>query len=298
MAGTPMPKKTKINIGSLSWIHQQVTPVWFISDGKLLSPNWVPQTYIGLFATRNRSPGAALDLPAYRASRQFRAMTYADLTVETSDDGKSVTGVTLDSSILDPGYTPPFDRSITLLTRVYVPEASMKDPAFHPGELGGASAVVLRRRHPNSTIGLSVPTANIVANALIMFRAGPVTDGIGVTTVKCPYHVPWVWCEWLLTYDAGKFAVFGTGSTFPTHTFYAQGSSYGQQDEPTDAAFVRSWRHPLTIDTSTLRVYPVLTVGAPASGPQAADVTRNAAGPASSIQYAVGGSGFESAMRL
>ncbi len=67
---------------------------------------------------------------------------------------------------------------------------------------------------------------------------------------------------------SGKFAVFGTGSIFPTHTFYARGASYGQQDELTDAAFMRSWRHPLTIDTSTLRVYPVLTVGATASGPQ------------------------------
>ena len=293
-----MAKKTAIKVGSLSWIHQQVTPVWFISDGKLLSPNWVPQTYIGLFATRNRAPGASLDLPAYRASKQFRAMTFADLAVETSDDGKTLTDVSMTSSIIDPGYTPPFDRSITLLTRVYVPEDSMKDPAFHPGELGGASAITLRKRHPNSTIGLSVPAANIVANALILLRAGGITDDIGVNTVKCPYHVPWVWCEWLLTFDAGKFAVIATGSVFPTHSFYAQGTSFGQQDEPTDAAFTRSWRHPLTIDTTTLRVYPVLTVGAPASGPQVADVTRGTAGPVTAIQYAVRGSGFQSSTSI
>ncbi len=293
-----MAKKTQVKVGSLSWIHQQVTPVWFISDGKVLSPNWVPQTYIGLFATRNRVPGAALDLPAYRASKQFRAMTFADLTVETSDDGKELADVKMASSILDPGWTPPFDRGITLMTRIYVPEPSMKDPAFHAGELGGASAIVLRARHPNSTIRMSVPAGAVVANAVILFRAGAITDGIGVDVVKCPYHVPWVWCEWLLTYAAGKFAMFGTGSVFPTHTFYAQGIGFGQQDEPTDAQFMRSWRHPLTIDTSALRVYPVLTVGAPASGPQVADVTRGTAGPVTAIQYAVGGSGFESATAI
>lgn len=288
-----MSKKTNIKLGSLSWIHQQVTPVWFISDGKMLSPNWVPQTYIGLFATRNVVPGAGLDLPAYRASKQFRAMTFADLTVETSDDGKDVVDVKMASSILDPGFTPPFDRTITILTRVYVPEPSMKDPGYHPGELGDASGITLGGRHPNSTLGASV-AGKVVANAVILFRAGRITDDVGVDVVKCPYHVPWVWCEWLLTYAAGRFAVLGTGSLFPTHTFYAQGASYGQQDEPTDSRFMRSWRHPLTIDTSTLRVYPVLTVGAPASGPQATDATRGAAGPATSIRYAVGGSGFNS----
>ena len=118
-----------------------------------------------------------------------------------------------------------------------------------------------------------MPDANVVANGLILFRAGRITDGIGVDVVKCPYHVPWVWCEWLLTYVDGTFAAFGTGSVFPTHTFYVQGNSYGQQDEPTDAAFMRSWRHPLTISDTTTRF----------------------AGPATGIPYAVSGSGFASA---
>jgi hypothetical protein len=262
----------------------------------LYEPNWIPQTYIGLYATRNAAPAANLDLAAYRLSRQFRAMTFADLMVEVSDDGKSIIDVTKSAAFLDPGYTPPFDRTITLLTQVYVPEPSMKDPDFHPGELGNCSDTLLRKRHPNSTIGLAVPGANIVASALIAFRAGATTDGIGVNVVRCPYHVPWVWCEWLLTYDAGRFAIIATGSVFPTHTFYAQGSFYGQQDEPTDAKFVTSWRHPLTIDTSALRVYPVLTTGAPATpnSSNVADTTGNMAGPITSLPFVVSGSGFNS----
>ena len=290
-----MAQKSIVKVGSLSWIHQQVTPVVFLTDGKLLQPNWVPQTYIGLYATRNRAPGPTLDLPSYQASKQFRAMSFAELSVELSDDGRTLQGVTLLSSILDPGWTPPFDRAITLLTRIYVPEPSMKDPAYHAGERGGASAIVLRKRHPNSVISLRVPESNIVANAMILFRAGAITDNIGVSVVKCPYHVPWVWSEWLLTYEAGRFAIFGTGSIFPTHSFYAQGSGYGQQDEPTDGRFITSWRHPLTIDTSALRVYPVLTTGAPAAGPQATDTTASFAGPITAIPYTVGGSGFASA---
>jgi hypothetical protein len=292
-----MSKKLQVKAGSVSWIHQQVTPVKFLTDGKLYEPNWIPQTYIGLYATRNTAPGANLDLNAHRASKQFRSMTFADLTVETSDDAKDILNVTLEKSFLDPGWTPPFDRTITFLTQIYVPEPSMRDPTFHAGELGNGSAISLRKRHPNSTIGLSVPTVNIVANALILFRAGSKTDDIGVNVVKCPYHVPWVWCEWLLTFDAGRFAIFGTGSVFPTHTFYAQGSSYGQQDEPTDAGFVTSWRHPLTIDTSALRVYPVLTTGAPAiaGSVNVKDTTQGAAGIVTSLPYVVASSGYSSA---
>jgi hypothetical protein len=293
--GTVMSRTNRIKIGSLSWIHQQVTPVMFLTDGKILSPTWLPQTYIGLYATRNPAPGGSLDLPAYRPSKQFRAMTFADLSVQTSDDGKQLENVTISNAILDPGWTPPFDRGITLLTRVYVPEPSMSDPDFHAGECGGAADITVRKRHPNTTFSFTVPDANVVANGLILFRAGRITDGIGVDVVKCPYHVPWVWCEWLLTYVDGTFAAFGTGSVFPTHTFYVQGNSYGQQDEPTDAAFMRSWRHPLTIDTSTLHVYPVLTTGAPATGPQVSDTTTRFAGPATGIPYAVSGSGFASA---
>jgi hypothetical protein len=289
-----MSQTVRIKVGSVSWIHQQVTPVTFLTEAKLLEPSWVPQTYIGLYATSNPAPPASgLDFPVYRKSKQFRAMTFAEFEVEISDDDK-ITSVTVIDSILDPGWTPPFDRTITLLTRVYVPDPSMADTSFYAGELGLGSSVLPGIHHCNSTISVKPPQENLVGSALIYFRAGKHTDDIGVDVVKCPYHVPWVWCEWLVTYKAGKFTMYGTGSIFPTHTFYAQGKIFAQQDEPTDSHFTKSLRHPLTIDTSALRVYPVLAAGAPASGPQVADTTVRAKGPVTSVPYAASGSGFNS----
>jgi hypothetical protein len=289
-----MSQTVRIKVGSVSWIHQQVTPVTFLTDAKLLEPSWLPQTYIGLYATRNPAPPASLDFPSYRKSKQFRAMTYAELEVETSDDKSKVLSVSVIDPILDPGWTPPFNRNITILTRVYVPEPSMADTAFYAGELGLGSSILPRIQHRNSTLSMKVPQDNLVASALIFFRAGKHTDDIGVDVVKCPYHVPWVWCEWLVTHNAGKFTMYGTGSIFPTHTFYAQGASFAQQDEPTDSHFTKPWRHLLTIDTSALRVYPVLATGAPAPGPQVADSTNGATGPATSVPYTARGSGYNS----
>jgi len=234
-------------------------------------------------------------------------MTYAEFDVVTSDDRTTLQTVTqIGQPILDGGYTPAFDRSVFWLFKHWVPDPSMSDPTIYPGILGAGSAVVLRGRHPNTMIDLHVATSELVANGLIFFRAGDHTDRIGTDIVKCPYHVPWVWCEWLVTFRAGRFSVFGTGSVFPTHTFYAQGNSYGQQDEPTDADFVTrqmvsgsilrpQFGNPRQIVTSSLRVYPVLTTGAPANGsPQAPDTTNRTAGPAASIPFAVAGSGYTS----
>ena len=287
-----MSQTVRIKVGSVSWIHQPITPVKYITDGIRLEPNWIPQTYTGLYATRNPAPPASLDFPEYRKSKQFRAMTFAELEIETSDDQSKVLSVSVVDPILDPGWTPPFNRKITILTRVVAPNAAMADPNFHAGELGSGSAILPRIHHRSSTFSVRAPQDNLVASALIFFRAGKQTDDIGVNDVKSPNHVPWVWCEWLVTYSAGKFTMHGTGSIFPTHTFYAQGASFAQQDEPTDAHFHRkSWRNPLTIDTSMLRVYPALVAGAPASGPQVADATNKTAGPATSVPYTVGGSG-------
>lgn len=288
-----MPQKVRIKVGSISWIHQQLTPTTLI-DGKLLEPNWIPQTYIGLYATKNPLPPANVDMPTYRNTKQFRSMTYAELDVETSDDKSKVLSVKVVNSILDPGWTPPFDRTAFLLTRVYVPDPSMADTAFYAAEMGAGSSILAQKRHPNTTIAAKIPQDDLVASGLVFFRAGKHTDDIGVNVVKSPYHVPWVWCEWVVAHKAGKFTMYGTGSIFPTHTFYAQGKSFAQQDEPMDAAFTQSWRHPLTIDTAKLRVYPALIAGAPASGPQAADTTKDAIVPASYVAFAVSGSGYNS----
>src|SRR4029453_4842403 len=145
-------QKVRIKVGSVSWIHQQVTPVTLLTDAKMLEPNWLPQTYIGLYATKNPAPPGALDFPPYRKSKQFRAMTFAELEVETSDDKSKVLSVGVIDSILDPGWAPPFDRTIPLLTRAYVPDPSMSDPAFYAGELGLGSSILPRIQHRNTTL--------------------------------------------------------------------------------------------------------------------------------------------------
>ncbi|MBV9154142.1 MAG: hypothetical protein JO204_20450 [Alphaproteobacteria bacterium] len=235
-------------------------------------------------------------------------MTYAEFDVDISDAGDVASVELVDGTgILDPGWTPPFNRSVFWLFKHWVPDKSMEDSSFYPGELGKNSAILVRRRHPNTTINEKIPAANVVASALIFFRAGDHTDRIGLKVVKCPYHVPWVWCEWLVAYRSGKFTVYGTGSVFPTHTFYAQAKAYEHQDEPTDAAFVTEslvssnprggwipqFGNPLRILTSGLKVYPVLITGAPSSEPLL-DTTYGSAGPASSVKHAVAASGYSS----
>jgi hypothetical protein len=71
-----------------------------------------------------------------------------------------------------------------MLTKHYVPDDSMKDPNFHPGELGDCSDVLFHRRHPNTT-NQTVPAANLIANALM--HSEPV---LIVTGSACPYDVP------------------------------------------------------------------------------------------------------------
>jgi len=125
----------------------------------------------------------------------------------------------------------------------------------------------------------------VLVDGIIKFRAGANTDRIGVDSVKCPYHVPWVWCETALTYDGTRFKLYGRGSIFPTHCWYLDGAKVATTNQVGDISFpstVSVWPppslpiagprlvipHPLTIDVHALNLYPVLSKGAPASGPQ------------------------------
>ncbi|MFM0200760.1 hypothetical protein PQR53_12895 [Paraburkholderia fungorum] len=143
----------------------------------------------------------------------------------------------------------------------------MSDPLSYPGEASSISLVNTRARHANTVLPPTPKNEVVCVNALIKFRAGSHTDGIGVSDeVGCRYHVPWVWCELLLTYDKGMFKLLGCGSIFPTHYFYIEGTKVLAQEEVADLSFPKSGA--LTINESALNLYPVLSKGAPASGPQ------------------------------
>jgi hypothetical protein len=129
----------------------------------------------------------------------------------------------------------------------------------------------------------------VLVNALIKFRAGKNTDEIGIKSVRSPFHVPWVWCEFVLTYGKGEFKMYGKGSIFPSHAWYFNGKCVNVVGQASDASFpvtryaalpqVQIQRLPgahlravpppaLTIAVKQLKIYPILATGAPAWGPQ------------------------------
>jgi hypothetical protein len=282
-----MARNFSIEFGSISLIRQPISPMWHLGQAAALSPDWIPKTYLGLLATSNADPpGAALDFAAHRRNKDFRAMMRARIDIALADTGTAIQSLAMRDDFLDPGWTPPFDRSISLLTRVYAPDPSMADPSFYEGELGRGSSISIGARHPNSLISADAVQGPVVVNALIFFRAGAHTDNIGITSVRAPFHVPWVYCEFLVFVAGDGFRMLCTGSSFPSHFFYVDGNLVDFIGEATDSSFPTSWRHPLTIETSRLNLYPILAAGAPASGPQVPDTTHNQRVPADQVRFA------------
>jgi hypothetical protein len=80
----------------------------------------------------------------------------------------------------------------------------------------------------------------ILAHCLIKFRAGKAGDFIAIAVMGAPNHVPWVWCETILTYAAPKTLVlYGRGSGFPSHAFYCQGDRRGTLELTNDLTELR-----------------------------------------------------------
>ena len=147
------------------------------------------------------------------------------------------------ASFTDPGFTPPFSLGSFRWRRSAARSIGWQafkatwSFAYHEGELSPLSGVVPSGRHKNSTI-IGVPaTETVLANLLVKFRAGAITDSVGVSAVGCPYHVPWVWCETVLTYAAGQFKIYGRGSIFPTHAWYLNGRQMVLQPRVGDPTF-------------------------------------------------------------
>ena len=150
-----------------------------------------------------------------------------------------------------------------------------------PGEASPLSLVNTQARHKSTTITGVPANETVLVNALVKFRAGSHTDATGVSTdVGCPFHVPWVWCETLLTFTKGNLKLYGRGSIFPTHIWYLDDAQKLKQPQVGDTSFpltytkkVSLW--PLaptsiavptmpTIVVRNLQIYPVLSAGAPA----------------------------------
>ena len=203
-----------MTITSVSWIDSGQLPSTSVFQKAALTGSWPYRVAVGLKGTANPRPPK--QLPAnFRARKQFRAMTR--FTVR----GTNI----VSDTFVDPGYTPPFD--VGKVPNLAGAVAAWSDDSnFHAGEASTISSVVTGRLHPNST--LTVPGgAQVLASALIKFRAGLYTNRIGLEKAASPYHVPWVWCEHALLERQGQFVLIANGSSFPSHAWYANGKLLG-----------------------------------------------------------------------
>ena len=275
-----------IKIGTVSWISRDPNPMSLALEALLYTPDWVPKTYLGLAATSNPDPGDTIDsFSDFRGSRAFRALTYCNVDIETNDTTGAVTRFQVIQSFYDPGFTPPFSQ-------LHWPSTFLKpDPAiwsftWYPGEASPLSQVCTQQRHPNTTITGVPASETVIMNAVIKFRAGKHTDDVGINSVKAPFHVPWVWCEVLVTLAANKLRLYGCGSTFPSHAWYIDGNRVAKVTQTADTAFPKrplvptsvprppnagplaTMPNPFAIAVEQMLIYPVLSAGASASGPQ------------------------------
>jgi hypothetical protein len=209
------------------------------------------------------------DFDAFRTTKNFRSLTYIRIRVDIDFTKFALSNATLVKGVLDAGYTPPFNRW-KFPSTFLKPDDSMKDPAFYPGELSSLSKITVLNAHPNSCIQKAADE-KVICNSLNKFRAGKHTDDIGVSpAVGSPFHVPWVWSEMLLTVrQDGNLCLYAAGSQFPTHSWYVQGTRVLGQSELADKNFPHDGR---SIIEKALRVFPALSTGASAQGPQVSAV--------------------------
>ena len=258
--------KQEIKIGTISWIEGSPNPMTWAPKAAVLEPDWIPKTYLGLAATANSQPSPLLaDFLTHQKTKNFRALTYCHIEVEIDDKTDRIANFKVIDAIHDPGWTPPF-KMWKWPSTAFTFDENIYSREYYPGEASPLSLVNTQARHKNSAIPTIPSTELVLTNSLIKFRAGKHTDDTGVNTVKAPFDVPWVWCEMLLTYNNGKLKIYGRGSVFPSHAWYLDGNRVFTQSEIGDSDFPKT---PLRqIDVRQLRLYPVLSVGAPASGPQ------------------------------
>jgi hypothetical protein len=248
-------------VGVVCWIDAQHLPFIAPQDVAWAKVGWPNRVCIGLVATTNPPPPDAIfNVPVFRNTRQFRAMMWGDLQVEVDRATDRVTRCRLTGEVLDPGWTPPFDKKkVALGDLMEAAEPAIRDRQFYPGELSPVSKMYAQQRHPNSPLVLPADE-QVVAEGLIKFRAGKHTDEVGIGKTESPFHVPWTWSALAITYAGkGEFRAYTRGAIFPTHRWYVGGVQV---------------RTSLQAEVEMSDKEPALTTGAPADRPQADDDSR------------------------
>ncbi len=277
----------EIKVGTVSWISASTHPLSLTAETAVLEPPWIPKTYLGLAATKNNTPPKTItDFKTFQGSKDFRALTYCHISFDADDATGEVSGFKVHDAVHDGGWTPPFSM------RNWPGTALALDPdilsnQWYQGEASPLSVVNTQARHKNSAIKSVPADETVLINGLIKFRAGKHTDDIGVKKVKSPFHVPWVWCEVLVTLAKGKVKLYGVGSMFPSHAWYLNGTQVKTVAEVSDKTFplqLACMTFPPVLTSSpttaclptnqimapSLNLYKVLSAGASAVGAQPA----------------------------
>jgi len=210
----------KVSVSSISWIEKTQLPIIGFTFLAGSAMSWHKKVILGLVATANPEPPKSVNnIESFIGRRQFRALTHYQYN--------RLDGAIQIEPIIDPGYTPPFDKS-ALDTRIleYIPEFllpdSLNDQKFYRGESSPISRIQSTRLHQSSSLSVS-ESSQILASSLIKFRAGEHTDKIGIEDAGSPVHVPWVWCESALVREGSRYYLVMNGSAFPSHAWYVNG---------------------------------------------------------------------------
>lgn len=237
------------DFGTISWIEPRPSPITKAIQALDLNPGWIPKAALGLIMVSNTAPPFIVnDFTAFKAAKDFRGMMSCRvrITVDGVTDAISVTSI---SNFVEAGFTPPASVAKAKNNSVVFgfgeeSQVDSKIPAvmrsFTQGELSSVSSVVFGARHPNSSITAAPANQQVVFNAIVKFRANPAEDAEGVKQPEpgILFHVPWVWCETLVTYGGQlKFNLFGAGSLYPSHAWYINGNQTRQVIQSCDTSF-------------------------------------------------------------
>jgi hypothetical protein len=277
----PFLKRQREEKRTLAALRRKMAPL-FSRDGPLLG--WLP---------RGRGvPAGSTDIDTFAEGPEFRFLLYTSFTAEIDAARHRVLRVVPGSEVCDEGWTRPFDFDRCPDGAGAAGEGNFApfDEEPHRGEKSPLSGFYyFPRRHPNSAITAG-PDEQPVASGLIKARAGPVTDGVGVREAHTPYHVPWVWSEFLLTYRAGQFRLHGLGSEFPSHCYYVNDRRVALVPQIADPVLLtRPEGLGEEIDLERMNLYRVLRRGSPAFLPQPAPPLDAAAvGPVTGHEHTAG----------
>jgi hypothetical protein len=217
----------------------------------------------GMYHTANPEPPEIFhgQKDITKLKQQYRSLTTYSIQLRLGANGEfdSVRRLPNSDAILDAGYTPPFDSGWELWKGRLLIGLLYKDPtimsqlnaegnSYSPGEKSSLSQIVLPggewQNKGVTPLAYSSIKANqgevILGHSLIKFRVGTRGDYIAVVAVGTPNHVPWVWCEAMLTYKDNNLILYGAGSAFPCHAFYVGDEQKARIDLTTDRNTLRT----------------------------------------------------------